>query len=58
MHCEVLGVAIYLATLAEIPAIKSLLLIALLAYSSFGKATIIVPICTRSKLHFSLGVAQ
>ena len=58
MHCKVLEVAIYLATLAEIPAIKSLLLIALLAYSLSGKAIIIVPICTRPKLHFSLGVAQ
>ena len=47
-----------LATLAEMPAIKSLLLIALLACSWSGKATIIVPVCTRLELHFSLEVAQ
>jgi len=46
-----------LATLAEMPAIKSLLLIALLACSLFRKATIIVPVCTRPELRFSLGVA-
>jgi len=46
-----------LATLAEMPAIKSLLLIALLACSWSGKATIIVPVCTRPELRFSLEVA-
>ena len=46
-----------LATLAEMPAIKSLLLIALLACSWSKKATIIVLVYTRPELRFSLGVA-